>query len=113
MLVGCGNSALSEHVVDSKFNSSVVSVDFSKVVVDKMSKRARSKGYEKSCLSYLVADVTRLDSAWTEAFDCVVDKGTLDAVMGEVGDENANADLSVKMLAEIDRVSVQEDGTLA
>ena len=104
LVVGCGNSSLSEDMRNDSFASRrIVSVDFSEVVIDKMKKRAAQKGYDSAELSYLVADVTKMNESWSESFDCVFDKGTLDAVMGEVSDANAGA-LGAPMLSEIDRV---------
>jgi len=85
------NSDLSEDMVKDGFED-VVSIDYSDVVIDQMKERQPK-------LSFAVMDVRKLVYK-KSAFDIIVDKGTLDAIL--CGSESArNADA---MLSECHRV---------
>jgi len=76
LMVGCGNSKLSEQMYDSGFKS-ILSIDISEVIVNRMNAVAIAKG--KVDLVYKVVDATNMP--YTEGeFDVVIDKGTLDAL---------------------------------
>lgn len=91
LVVGCGNSDLSEDMVNDGFKE-VISIDYSPVVVEKMKQR-------QPHLNFQEMDVRKMDFK-KGAFDIVVDKGTLDAIL--CGSDSAkNAD---SMLSECHRV---------
>lgn len=52
LMIGCGNSTLSEEMVKDNYKK-IVNIDFSKVVIDSMLQKVQSKGLE-SQLEYLV-----------------------------------------------------------
>lgn len=91
LVVGCGNSALSEELHADGFTS-LLSVDYSPVVVERMQR-------ERPALRFEVQDVTALSCADGE-FDVVVDKGTLDAILCGTG----SAEKQARMLSECRRV---------
>jgi ubiquinone/menaquinone biosynthesis C-methylase UbiE len=77
LVIGCGNSELSERLFDMGVGS-IVSVDFSEPVIAEMRTRTASK----PAMEWAVEDVRHLSFA-SESFDVVVDKGTLDAIHPE------------------------------
>jgi len=95
LIVGCGNSRLSENMFDDGF-SDVTSIDYSEVVVRTMTETVTSK---KPALKYVVMDARELKFP-DESFDVIIDKGTLDSVL--CGEETVRN--SATMLAEIHRV---------
>jgi len=91
LIVGCGNSDLSDDMFRDGFTD-LWSVDYSSTVIDKMKLRMPHLKFETmDC---------RAMSYESDSFDCVVDKGTLDAVLCGV-DSAKNADA---LLAECYRV---------
>lgn len=94
LVVGCGNSALSKQLADDGF-SSLVSVDFSERAVDEM----RRKHPE---MDWRVMDMTDMREFQPGAFDLVVDKGALDALMAS--DTDAVRQDATRMLLEVQRV---------
>eukprot|EP00897_Mesotaenium_endlicherianum_P005937 jgi/Mesen1/5371/ME000268S04572 len=97
LMAGCGNSELSACMYDFGYQS-LVNIDFSKVCITEMLKknvRARPK------MRWLVMDMTKTNFK-DEAYDVVLDKGGLDALMGE---ENAGAlQAGTRLLAEVKRL---------
>ncbi|KAJ8500533.1 hypothetical protein OPV22_011085 [Ensete ventricosum] len=95
LLVGCGNSALGESMVDDGYQD-VVNIDISSVVIEAMQK----KHMDKQGLKYINMDVRDMSLFQSSSFDAVIDKGTLDSLMcGHDAMQNAT-----KMLLEVDRV---------
>ncbi|WOK96065.1 methyltransferase-like protein 13 [Canna indica] len=95
LLVGCGNSALGENMVDDGYQD-IVNIDISSVVIEAMQK----KYSDKPGLKYVKMDVRDMRSFESRSFDAVIDKGTLDSLMcGQNATENATM-----MLQEIGRV---------
>ncbi|KAH7513570.1 uncharacterized protein LOC107433368 [Ziziphus jujuba] len=95
LVVGCGNSALSQGLADDGYED-VVSIDISSVVVEVMQRRYS----DRPCLKYLQMDVRDMSGFQTSSFDAVVDKGTLDSLLcGNNSRQNAT-----KMLEEVWRV---------
>uniref|UniRef100_A0A2P2JI86 Methyltransferase domain-containing protein n=1 Tax=Rhizophora mucronata TaxID=61149 RepID=A0A2P2JI86_RHIMU len=70
LVVGCGNSAFSESMVDDGYED-VVNVDISSVVIDAM----RSKYSSRPQLKYIRMDVRDMSAFHTASFDAVIDKG--------------------------------------
>ncbi|CAI7896406.1 unnamed protein product [Closterium sp. NIES-53] len=94
LMVGCGNAVLSEDMVQNGYQD-IWNVDISSVVVDYMKKR-------NSTIPQLKYDTMNVCSMGFDesAFDVVLDKGTLDAILcGNDSVENASA-----MLSEVCRV---------
>jgi len=89
LVVGCGNSELSEQLHDDGFQQ-VTSIDYSEIVIHKMQEMLKNKPK----LTFDVMDVRELKYS-DESFDCVIDKGTLDAILcGSDSARNANMMLS-------------------
>ncbi|KAI5650991.1 hypothetical protein M9H77_36996 [Catharanthus roseus] len=95
LVVGCGNSALSEGMVNNGYED-VFNIDISSVVIEEMQKKYSNVPQ----LKYLKMDVRQMDAFEAGSFDAVVDKGTLDSILcGQNSRENAE-----KMLKEVARV---------
>jgi SAM-dependent methyltransferase len=78
IVVGCGNSGLSEAMVHSGWDASkLVSVDFSPTCIEQAEGRARLSGDKRlAALRFLVADCRALHTTFAAgSFDCAVDKG--------------------------------------
>ncbi len=76
LVVGCGNSTLSADLFDVGYRS-LVSIDLSDVVVSQMN---RMHARDRPELKFLKMDATKMEFS-EGAFSCVLDKGTLDAMM--------------------------------
>ncbi|KAL3617155.1 hypothetical protein CASFOL_038902 [Castilleja foliolosa] len=95
LIVGCGNSAFSEGMVDDGYDE-VVNIDISTVVIEAM----RMKYLNCPQLKYMVMDVRDMSAFGTRSFAAVIDKGTLDSLLcGHNSHHNA-----AKMLEEVWRV---------
>ncbi|XP_059289453.1 uncharacterized protein LOC132042966 [Lycium ferocissimum] len=95
LIVGCGNSAFSEGMVDDGYED-VVNVDISSVVIEAMQK----KYSDRPQLKYMKMDTRDMSCFEGGSFDGVVDKGTLDSILcGQSSQQNA-----AKMLSEVGRV---------
>ncbi len=74
LVVGCGNSALSQEMHDVGGYRELVSIDLSEVAIRQM----KSK---RPDLDFRVVDATDMTAEFADgAFSCVLDKGTLDAM---------------------------------
>ncbi|KAI5076477.1 hypothetical protein GOP47_0008542 [Adiantum capillus-veneris] len=95
LMSGCGNSEFSEDMVKDGFKE-IINIDISSVVIEAMEKKYQHLPQ----LKYMAMDV--LDMSYFEkcSFDCVIDKGTLDAIMCVAGGPYNIA----MMLAEIARL---------
>ncbi|KAF2075464.1 hypothetical protein CYY_003245 [Polysphondylium violaceum] len=95
LMVGCGNSLLSEQMYEAGYKS-IVSMDISPVVIEQQNLRYRDKYPD---LQFLVENA--LDMSFQDnTFDIVLDKGTFDTIMcGDNSQENA-----LIMCQEINRV---------
>lgn len=95
LMVGCGNSAFSEGMVDDGFED-VVNVDVSAVVIKAMQEKYQNRPQ----LKYIEMDVKSMNEFESGSFDAVIDKGTLDSILcGTNSRQNAT-----QMLEEIGRV---------
>ncbi|XP_021889478.1 methyltransferase-like protein 13, partial [Carica papaya] len=95
LVVGCGNSAFSEGMIDDGYED-VVSVDISSVVVEAMQKKYSNRPQ----LKYIKMDVRSMTDFQAAYFDAVIDKGTLDSILcGNNSRQNAT-----QMLEEVWRV---------
>ncbi|GAB2220072.1 hypothetical protein Droror1_Dr00007715 [Drosera rotundifolia] len=95
LVVGCGNSAFSEGMLDDGYQK-IVNIDISSVVIEAMKK----KYYSRPELSYIQMDVRDMNFFQTGSFDAVIDKGTLDSILcGSNSMKNATM-----MLEEVQRV---------
>jgi hypothetical protein len=95
LMVGCGNSKLSEQMYEAGFPH-IVSMDISEVVIAQMQAQAQAKGMQ---LLYQVADATAMPYADLE-FDFAIDKGTMDAIIC-----GKNLTLSDRIIREMSRVA--------
>ncbi|GKV06857.1 hypothetical protein SLEP1_g18679 [Rubroshorea leprosula] len=76
LVVGCGNSAFSEGMVDDGYEE-VVNVDISSVVIKAMQNKYQSRPQ----LKYVEMDVRDMGTFEAGSFDAVIDKGTLDSIL--------------------------------
>ncbi|XP_060184033.1 uncharacterized protein LOC132613808 isoform X2 [Lycium barbarum] len=98
LIVGCGNSAFSEGMVDDGYED-VVNVDISSVVIEAMQK----KYSDRPQLKYMKMDTRDMSCFEGGSFDGVVDKGTLDSILcGQSSQQNA-----AKMLSEVGRLHME------
>lgn len=80
LMLGCGNSALSEQMYQDGYRN-IVNIDFSSVVIENMKRKCQHL-VEMDWLVMDIADMTfPLNS-----FDVVIEKATLDALMVEEKD---------------------------
>ncbi|KAF0720613.1 Aste57867_170 [Aphanomyces stellatus] len=93
LVVGCGNSDLSPEWAQDGFTK-ITSMDFSALVIEEMRQKHPSMTWD-------VMDMTNMTYA-KESFDCIMDKGALDALMA-TNDEAVLAD-ALKMFNEVDRI---------
>ncbi|CAN0004861.1 unnamed protein product, partial [Ascophyllum nodosum] len=94
LMVGCGNSRLSEDMFDEGYTT-ITNIDVSRVVIEQMIARYR----DKPALMWQAMNVCTLEYP-DESFNSVIDKGTLDSVLCGEG-STANV---AKMCMEISRV---------
>ncbi|KAL5781896.1 hypothetical protein ACOSP7_006925 [Xanthoceras sorbifolium] len=95
LVVGCGNSAFSEGMVDDGYED-VVNIDISAVVISHM----KTKYSDRPQLKYSIMDARKMDDFQSSSFDVVIDKGTLDSILcGNNSRQNAT-----QMLKEVWRV---------
>ncbi|KAH8986130.1 S-adenosyl-L-methionine-dependent methyltransferase [Lactarius akahatsu] len=80
LMLGCGNSTLSEDMYDDGYKN-IVNVDYSPVVIERM----RARNHDRPEMPWLVMDIRNLELE-DESFDVAIDKGTMDAMMTTKGD---------------------------
>ncbi|XP_008493072.2 eEF1A lysine and N-terminal methyltransferase [Calypte anna] len=98
LVVGCGNSELSEQMYDTGMCEDIVNIDISDPVIRQMRERSGSR---RPRMSYLLMDMLQMDFPDAH-FQVVLDKGTLDAVLTD--EEEATLAKVDRMFAEISRV---------
>lgn len=96
LMVGCGNSKMSEQMYASYYND-IHNIDISESVINMMEETKKNNGFEN--MKYYVMDATKMDFS-NETFDLCIDKGTLDAVL--CADTN---ELGFKLIEEMYRVT--------
>lgn len=97
LVIGCGNSELSEQLYDVGYQD-IVNIDISEVVIKQMKERNASR---RPQMSFLKMDMTQMEFA-DASFQVVLDKGTLDAVLTD--EEEKTLQQVDRMLAEVGRV---------
>lgn len=97
LMIGCGNSVLSENLFDVGHHN-ITNIDISDVVVRQMTERNKEQRPEMKYLKMDALDMEFKDSS----FSVVLDKGTLDALMVD-DSEAVNEDIN-KLFCEIGRV---------
>ena len=80
LMLGCGNSLLSEDMYNDGYNN-IVNIDFSHVVIQNMKRKCH--GLDK--MQWMVMDVTNMTFS-KRSFDVVIEKATLDALIVEEKD---------------------------
>ena len=105
LVPGCGNSCLSADLYDQGYEQ-VTNVDFSETCVREMLLQHVRK---RPKMRWLVMDMTDLKAFGGGSFDVVVDKGSLDALMGDSEDREGTAS-GKKFLEEVKRVLKSEEG---
>ncbi|XP_047560683.1 eEF1A lysine and N-terminal methyltransferase isoform X2 [Lutra lutra] len=97
LVIGCGNSELSEQLYDVGYLD-IVNIDISEVVIKQMKERNASR---RPQMSFLKMDMTQMEFP-DASFQVVLDKGTLDAVLTD--EEEKTLHQVDRMLAEVGRV---------
>ncbi|KAM8930338.1 eEF1A lysine and N-terminal methyltransferase isoform 2-T2 [Pelodytes ibericus] len=97
LVVGCGNSELSECLYDAGCKN-LMNIDVSEVVIHRMSERNASK---RPIMTFQLMDVTQM-TCNDAHFQAVLDKGTLDAILTDT--EEGTLKTASMMLSEIGRV---------
>ncbi|XP_042318478.1 eEF1A lysine and N-terminal methyltransferase [Sceloporus undulatus] len=97
LVVGCGNSELSEQLYDEGYQD-IINVDISDLVVKQMQERSASL---RPKMTYMVMDVLQMDFP-DVCFQVVLDKGTLDALLTDA--EESSLSRAERMFSEIGRV---------
>lgn len=80
LMLGCGNSTLSEAMYDDGYKN-IVNVDYSPIVIERM----RARNHDRPEMPWLVMDIRNLEFE-DDSFDVAIDKGTMDALMTTKGD---------------------------
>ena len=96
LMAGCGTSTLSEALWADGWMS-VTNVDYSEVACNYMRKRNASR----EGMEYLVMDVRRMSALDSGTYDCVIDKGCIDALFCTIG---SISDQLEEVCAEISRL---------
>ncbi|KAJ3732090.1 S-adenosyl-L-methionine-dependent methyltransferase [Lentinula guzmanii] len=81
LMLGCGNSKLSQDMYDDGY-SNIVNTDYSTIVIEKMKERHEELRPEMEWHEMDVRDLKFDDNS----FDVAIDKGTMDAMMTVKGD---------------------------
>ncbi|VDB99897.1 unnamed protein product [Peniophora sp. CBMAI 1063] len=81
LMLGCGNSTLSEDMYDDGYKN-IVNIDYSGVVITRMKARHGGTRPEMEWLEMDIRDLKFDDNT----FDVAIDKGTMDAMMTAKGD---------------------------
>ncbi|PVG01922.1 S-adenosyl-L-methionine-dependent methyltransferase, partial [Serendipita vermifera] len=80
LMLGCGNSTLSEEMYDAGYTN-IVNIDYSSIVISKMKQRTSAR----SGMTWQEMDVRNLAFA-DQTFEVAIDKGTMDAMLAVKGD---------------------------
>lgn len=97
LVIGCGNSELSEQLYDVGYQD-IVNIDISEVVIKQMKER---NGSRRPHMSFLKMDMMHMEFP-DATFQVVLDKGTLDAILTD--EEEKTLRQVDRMLAEVGRV---------
>ncbi|KAJ3337506.1 hypothetical protein HDU93_000999 [Gonapodya sp. JEL0774] len=89
LVLGCGNSTLSESLSTVSNYTHVTSVDYSPTVIDAMRARSLKLGLDPAVFKMEVADIRDMVAFAADSFEAAIDKGTMDALLvaGDEGDE--------------------------
>ncbi|XP_073499235.1 eEF1A lysine and N-terminal methyltransferase [Phyllobates terribilis] len=97
LVVGCGNSELSERLYDAGCPN-LTNIDVSEVVIRQMNERNASR---RPNMTYQLMDATKTTFSDSH-FQAVLDKGTLDAILTDT--EAGTLETATRLLTEIGRV---------
>uniref|UniRef100_A0A8C5PHZ0 eEF1A lysine and N-terminal methyltransferase n=1 Tax=Leptobrachium leishanense TaxID=445787 RepID=A0A8C5PHZ0_9ANUR len=97
LVVGCGNSELSEHLYDAGCQN-LTNIDTSEIVIRQMSERNAGK---RPQMTFQLMDATKTTFSDSH-FQAVLDKGTLDAILTDT--EEGTLKTVSNMLSEISRL---------
>ena len=79
LVIGCGNSTLSNDLYDRGY-CHIKNIDFSRNVIEKMSRLSRELGHAAS-MRWIEMDMLDMAAFDDDSFDVVLDKATMDAIM--------------------------------
>ena len=97
LVTGCGNSKLSEHLYDAGFHS-IINIDISSIIINQMKSK---NGTKRKQMEFVKMNVLNMDFD-ASSFDCVLDKGTLDAIFSSSDEVTIKKVLA--MFEEVQRV---------
>ncbi|KZP01579.1 S-adenosyl-L-methionine-dependent methyltransferase [Calocera viscosa TUFC12733] len=97
LMLGCGNSTLSEDMYDDSYHR-ITNIDYSGVVIEQMTARHSEK---RPVMTWIEMDVRHLDFR-DASFDVAIDKGTLDAMLTPKDVWNPDPQMVSDCNAEID-----------
>ncbi|KAM4023480.1 eEF1A lysine and N-terminal methyltransferase isoform 2-T2 [Anomaloglossus baeobatrachus] len=97
LVVGCGNSELSERLYDAGCQN-LANIDVSEVVIRQMNERNAN---QRPNMTYQVMDATKTTFSDSH-FQAVLDKGTLDAILTDT--EAGTLETATRLLTEVGRV---------
>ncbi|XP_024531063.1 methyltransferase-like protein 13 [Selaginella moellendorffii] len=96
LIPGCGNSELSSAMYDHGFTN-ITNIDFSRSVIMEMMRRNIR---DRPMMFWKVMDMTEMQFS-NDSFDYILDKGALDAVLGQADEDHASGK---RFLSEVKRV---------
>ena len=100
LMLGCGNSALSEQMYQDGYRN-IVNIDFSPVVIENMKRKCQHLVE----MDWLVMDIANMTFP-SNSFDVVIEKATLDALMVEEKDLwNPSQEVQNRMDCVLEQVS--------
>jgi ubiquinone/menaquinone biosynthesis C-methylase UbiE len=79
LMLGCGNSELGEHMIQSGWAGPIVMVDVASRVVESMSQRCAAY-LAKGEMNFITDDASQLSAFNDGAVDAAIDKGMMDAI---------------------------------
>lgn len=106
LVPGCGNSELSEKLVQAMGMKDVLSIDFEQEVVKAMQEKQPED--TKAALKYAKMDMTDMKGVDSGSIGVVVDKGSFDAICSE--DDEASKAKANAYLNEVFRVLSDQGG---
>ncbi|OEU07544.1 hypothetical protein FRACYDRAFT_197568 [Fragilariopsis cylindrus CCMP1102] len=100
--IGCGSSTVGEYLVQQLNFSKVVNADRDREILEYMQQRCNDKRMEFYCYDYYKE---KLPNQYTEYFDLVIDKGTLDCTL--CSDSTAVASFLIEVYRSLKKLAIE------